>query len=43
MVIAVTKYEPSSFILMEMWRVLGKKVTKWRILAVFFVGNGNCN
>lgn len=24
MVIAVTKYEPSSFILMEMWRALGK-------------------
>ena len=42
MVIAVTKYEPSRFILMEMWRFLWKKVTKWRILAVLFVWNGNC-
>ena len=29
MVIAVTKYEPSSFILMEMWRVLGKRDFCW--------------
>lgn len=42
MVIAVTKYEPSRFILMEMWSFFRKKVTKWLILAVLFVGNGNC-
>lgn len=41
MVIAVTKYEPSRFILMEMWHLL-EKVTKWLILAVLFIGNGNC-
>ena len=41
MVIAVTKYEPSRFILLVMWHLL-EKVTKWLILAELFVGNGNC-
>lgn len=40
MVIAVTKYEPSSFILMEMWRALGKRCQNGGFWQYFSLGMG---
>lgn len=40
MVIAVTKYEPSHFILMEMWRFFGKSDKMADFGSVFLLGTG---